>query len=150
MQVGTNPVLHGAVYRPNLSLVDRTIPPSEELERRIRAAAGYSLLSLEAFTEAVGIGHSTLYRVFNGERHLKRMEAREMAQVAQLPIEFFWADFGLLGDRTRAAISATRGVTREAQARAVGDPSTIEAADGTHGSEDASQEGAPARPAAKP
>lgn len=76
--------------------MEQSVPPSDEIERRVRAAAGYSKLSLEAFADATGISKSNIYRVFDGKRHFKRMELREMAAYANLPIEFFTADFSLL------------------------------------------------------
>lgn len=106
------------------------------------------------------------------------VELRTIAEACGLPYEFFTADFGSLthvatpeefrevqeqvrelarqlaemtpADATREAITASRAVTRAAQARAVGDPSTTEAAGGTRGSEGASEEPDQARREAKP
>lgn len=99
--------------------MERTVPPSDELERRVRAAAGYAKLSLEAFAEATGISKSNLYRVFDGKRHLKRMEIREMAAFANLPIEFFTADLTLLKADSGASqiVQAMKGADRDARDR---------------------------------
>lgn len=76
----------------------QTIPPSDELTRRIRAAAAYGgFKSVEAFAAEVGMGRTTLYRVFREERGLKEMEARQMLAVAGLPLNFFEADFSSMG-----------------------------------------------------
>lgn len=69
------------------------IPPSDELSRRIRAAAAYGdFKSVDAFAAEIGLGRSTLFRIFRGERGLKEMEARQMAAVAGLPLDWFEMD----------------------------------------------------------
>lgn len=75
----------------------RTIPASDELSRRIRAASAYGgFKSVDKFAAEIGLGRSTLFRIFRGERGLKEMEARQMAIVAGLPLDWFEADFSRL------------------------------------------------------
>lgn len=69
-----------------------------ETQRRIRAARAYSGMTLDELAERVGIGRMTLYRMENGQRDVKRMELREIAEACDLPAEFFTGDWTDLGN----------------------------------------------------
>lgn len=69
-----------------------------ETQRRIRAARAYSGMTLNELADAVGMGRMTLYRMENGQRDVKRMELREIAEACDVPYEFFAADWATLGD----------------------------------------------------
>ena len=68
-----------------------------ETQRRIRAARAYSGMTLDELAEKVGIGRMTLYRMENGQRDVKRMELREIAEACEVPFEFFTSGWSTLG-----------------------------------------------------
>jgi transcriptional regulator with XRE-family HTH domain len=92
------------------------VDPGEE-RRRLRAARAYADFSLDELAERVEMGRSTLIRVDQGERNLKRMEISAIAEACGLPVEFFTADFNRLGElppsleEWLAAIAAAVGAT---------------------------------------
>ena len=80
------------------------VPNTPELRRRIQALRAYVGLSLDDFAKRIGVGRQTLVRIENGEREaVKRMELREMANAALIPIDFFTVDFDRLPEIAQAA-----------------------------------------------
>ncbi|MDO8209278.1 hypothetical protein [Conexibacter sp. CPCC 206217] len=92
-------------------------PDPEEVARRVRAAQAYAKLSRDELGRAIGKSGSVIDEITGKRARLRGAswdELRAIATRCGLPFEWFWADFGRLGEIApsgRAPALVSHGMT---------------------------------------
>lgn len=76
-------------------------PDPEEVARRVRAAQAYAKLSREQLGAAIGKSGSVIDEITGKRSRLRGASWEELRAIASrcgVPFEWFWADFGRLGE----------------------------------------------------
>lgn len=71
-----------------------------EQAARVRAARAYASIDQETLATAASTSRATITRIEAGRRRINTDEQRAIASACNLPVEWFHADFGRLGELT--------------------------------------------------
>lgn len=107
-------------------------PDPAEVARRVRAAQAYAKLTRDELGHAIGKSGSVIDEITGKRARLRGASWEELRAIADrcgLPFEWFWADFGRLGEiapATERRRSSTRaGQRRSTRSRRRGPPQPV-------------------------